>query len=93
MTFAFKKEDRLLCPDQFRAVLARGKWHRQKPLSVVIKPNQERPRLGLALSRHVGNAVARNRLKLVTREWFRHQRHSLPAADFVIQFYKGADKK
>ena len=43
------------------------------------------PRLGIAASRKVGNAVARNRIKRGVREWFRAHRDALPrAADVVV---------
>jgi ribonuclease P protein component len=49
------------------------------------------PRLGLAVSRRVGNAVARNRVKRRVREWFRRTRPSLPAeSDWVVIARAGA---
>jgi ribonuclease P protein component len=49
-------------------------------------PNQmEFPRLGLAISRKVARtAVARNRIKRVSRESFRHRHTELGALDVVI---------
>ena len=48
-------------------------------------------KLGLAVSRRVGNAVARNRVKRHVREWFRQNRHRLPpATDWVVIARKGA---
>lgn len=41
-------------------------------------------RLGLAVSRRAGNAVARNRIKRRTREWFRHHRGCLAGLDVVV---------
>lgn len=41
------------------------------------------PRLGLAVSRKVGNSVARNRWKRAIREAFRLTWHELPAIDLV----------
>lgn len=49
------------------------------------------PRLGLAVSRRVGNAVARNRVKRRVREWFRRTRSSLPPeSDWVVIARAGA---
>jgi ribonuclease P protein component len=49
------------------------------------------PRLGITVSRKVGNAVTRNRLKRVIREWFRVSRGGLsPAGDLVVIARKGA---
>ena len=45
----------------------------------------DRPRLGITVSRKVGNAVVRNRFKRRTREWFRSQRSLLnPELDLVV---------
>jgi len=41
-------------------------------------------RLGLTVSRRVGNAVVRNRWKRALREAFRQVRHRLPALDLVV---------
>ena len=49
------------------------------------------PRLGLTVSRRVGNAVVRNRVKRRAREWFRTSRERLaPGRDLVIIARAGA---
>lgn len=42
------------------------------------------PRLGLAVSRKVGPAVVRNRIRRILKEFFRRQASTLPAVDLVI---------
>ena len=50
------------------------------------EPSQEPgPRLGMVVTRKVGSAVERNRIKRKIREAFRKMAHSLPAADIVIR--------
>lgn len=51
------------------------------------------PRLGLTVSRRVGNAVVRNRLKRRVREWFRRARAELePGLDLVVIARRGASE-
>lgn len=47
-------------------------------------------RLGLSISKRVGNAPTRNRWKRLIREVFRRNKHSLPALDIVARPKKGA---
>ena len=56
------------------------------PLTVYARPNDlGHPRIGLSVSRKVGTAPRRNRIKRLLREAFRHHQHDLPAGyDFVF---------
>jgi len=48
-------------------------------------PGRSGPRLGITVSRRVGAAVERNRIKRVVREWFRRERGGLaPGVDLVV---------
>lgn len=49
-----------------------------------VEGNEAYPRLGLSVSRRVGNAVVRNRHKRLLREAFRLLRPDLPALDMVV---------
>lgn len=46
---------------------------------ILVCPGSDpgRARLGLTVSRKVGNAVVRNRVKRRVREWFRHEGRAL----------------
>jgi ribonuclease P protein component len=55
------------------------------------QPGAQRQRLGVTVSRRVGNAVNRNRVKRRIREWFREARHELaPGTDLVVIARNGA---
>lgn len=75
---AFPRSARVRHHGSFAAVQATGHKIVTRYLVFLVGPNGERtPRLGLIVSRKVGNAVVRNRIKRVTREVFR-QSHPLP---------------
>jgi ribonuclease P protein component len=48
------------------------------------------PRLGLVVTKRLGKAVRRNRVKRLLREFFRRHKGLLPVADIVIMAKKGA---
>lgn len=56
-----------------------------KGFLVVWYPNgQEIPRLGITVSKKIGSAVVRNRVKRLTREVFRRNRMLLPCVDINV---------
>ena len=88
----FPKTARLRRQYEFDAVY-RGKHYAGDGVLVVraIRNNLDRSRLGLSVSKKVGNAVVRNRWKRLIRESFRHQQDQIPSGmDIVVRPKRGA---
>jgi ribonuclease P protein component len=88
-----RRTARLRDPRDFQRVNRTGVRRASAHFVAVIAPSRadEAPKLGLAVSRRVGNAVARNRVKRRVREWFRRARAGLPpATDWVVIARAGA---
>ena len=85
-TFRFTKHMRLSQRREFEAVFAAKISRYARPLVVYGLPNRlGHNRLGLSVSRQVGNAVKRNRIKRLLRESFRLSQHDLPSGyDLVV---------
>lgn len=81
----FPKDARLRWSCQFQELWKKGrKYHTPHFIILVGLSDSEKARLGLTISRKVGNAVLRNRIKRTVREWFRHHRLQLPPVDFSV---------
>jgi ribonuclease P protein component len=84
--------DRMLRPlervrqgGEYRRILKSGKCFRDPLLRIHYRENgRDLPRLGLVVSRKVGNAVVRNRLKRIYRALFREMKGRLPSPIDVV---------
>jgi ribonuclease P protein component len=90
--FRFRKEERIRHRRDFQLALRYGSRRHTKHYTVILRPNDlECSRLGVTVSKSVGNAVKRNRVKRCLREFFRLHKHKLPPShDLVIIAKKGA---
>jgi len=91
--FRYKKADRLRKRSEFLSV-SRGAGTRlaTKNFLIFLKPNQVgRTRLGVTVTKKVGSAVTRNRIKRQVREFFRLHKPLLPQGrDIVVIAHRGA---
>jgi ribonuclease P protein component len=89
-TGEFRHTDRLRRPAEFQRVSREGRRVAEPAFLLLVAPSAEagsgaQQRLGITVSRRVGGAVARNRVKRRVREWFRRARCGLrPGIDLVV---------
>jgi ribonuclease P protein component len=82
--FLFPKQSRLLRASEFKRVFdARNSASDAWIVLYGAASESGRPRMGLTVSRRVGNAVVRNRWKRLLREAFRTTPGGLPPLDLV----------
>ena len=88
----FRKSDRVVRQSDFDRVHQSHLFAADKTLVVkAVKNDADVTRLGLSISRRVGNAVVRNRWKRAIRESFRLNRSRIPEGwDIVVRPRKGA---
>ena len=84
--YTLPKSRHLRLPSEFAAVYEAKTRESRGPLTVYALPNDRAyPRLGMSVSRKVGTAVRRNRIRRLIREAFRLLQHDLPQGyDLVV---------
>lgn len=95
MRYTFGKKYRLLKTDEFSSVFALRRAVSLGNLRIWRADNAlGHPRLGLVVAKKTAKrAHERNEMKRCLREWFRLNRHELPAQDFVVQVRRAFTKQ
>jgi ribonuclease P protein component len=90
---SYPKQARLTRRSDYLIVQRDG--HRRHTAHLVVirsAARGARSRLGVTVSKRVGNSVVRNRVKRLLRETFRHRQGSIrPATDIVVIAKPGAE--
>lgn len=74
----FEKADRILKRSDFVSLTRHGRRLQNDVFIALVLPGQtDRSRLGITVTRRVGRAVERNRIKRLVREFFRRRRSEL----------------
>lgn len=81
-----KKEYRIKRNQDFQTVFQSGKSsaNRQFVVYVYERENQDHFRVGLSVSKKIGNAVTRNRIKRLIRQFFLEHKQMIKNRDYVI---------
>jgi ribonuclease P protein component len=79
------REARLRRRSEFSRIQRRGARVHTGAFTIIVETSDgARPRIGCAISRKVGNAVVRNRVRRLLKEIFRRCAGELPAIDLVF---------
>lgn len=78
LRFDFTKADRILKRSEFLRLSILGKKIQNRYFIVIFSPGRfQRTRLGVTVTRKIGNAPTRNRIKRFSREYFRLNRYNI----------------
>ncbi|MFW6146954.1 MAG: ribonuclease P protein component [Thermodesulfobacteriota bacterium] len=85
-SLSLTKKERILKRSDFININRHGRRIRTQNFTLIEQPNGgDITRLGITVSKKVGNSVKRNRLKRLIREFFRNHKHQIPTGyDIVI---------
>ena len=91
-SLSFPKRERLLNRKDFVNLNRFGKRYRTEHFIVIFKENGlDTSRLGITVSKKIGNAVKRNKIKRLIREFYRLHKDYFPKGyDIVIAANKGS---
>ena len=91
-TGPFPREARIRRSSEFKTIASAGRRYSSGTFVILVgaNPALRRARLGVTVSRRVGIAVVRNRVKRRIREWFRRDGHALVAGRDVVVIARAA---
>jgi ribonuclease P protein component len=86
---SYRKPERVTKRSRFKAIYNQGVWRSSQHFTTVTCSNtQGDKRLGITVTKKTGNAVKRNRIKRLVREFFRLNKSLFPEKHDVIVMAK-----
>ena len=83
--FNFPAGQRLKLRNDFKEVFRSAKKLATPEITLLYKPtDKQQPRLAIVVSKKLGIAVERNRIKRLIREFFRLNKHKLADCDIIL---------
>jgi ribonuclease P protein component len=87
----FGKDERIRKKRDYLAAYQQGVRNHSNHFTVIAHRNSSgKRRLGITVGKKVGNAVKRNRIKRLLREFFRLHKEQFPLAQDIVIMAKGA---
>jgi ribonuclease P protein component len=82
---SYRKPEKVINSSRFKSIYNQGVWRSSKHFTTVTCVNtQGIKRLGITVTKKTGNAVKRNRIKRLVREFFRLNKSVFPAGHDVV---------
>lgn len=87
---SFKKENHIIKKDDFEKVKTKGTRQITDTFIIYqyVEDNKENKKLGIAVTRKVGNAILRNRFKRIIREFFRLNKDKFAPGSLIFFIVK-----
>lgn len=87
---SFKKENHIIKKDDFEKVKTKGTRQITDTFIIYqyVEDNKKHKKLGIAVTRKVGNAILRNRFKRIIREFFRLNKDKFAPGSLIFFIVK-----
>jgi ribonuclease P protein component len=93
MEFSYLKVNRVTLPCDYKKIKKMGcKYYTPHFVLYIYDNYKKNPRLGLTVSKRIGNAVIRNKIKRYSKEFFRYNKYKFDCYDYSLIARKNSHK-